>query len=193
MRKLYRHSEKKLSSQKFSAFYIEQNTPLVLDRFHEIELEKTLDSITSVQNRRAQLGAFFGTADLAALSIAFSSEKAGLVVFAGILLWLYMYFDLIERSFAIAYYYKYIHLAKLFLSKDQFIDIFFSDIFFSEEIKEQLLDIINSSKPEEKIILLRKLSRNHKTPTGFHIPLVGGIAQITLGFILAGVLNWQLF
>ena len=159
-----------------------------IDRFHEIELEKTLDSIASLQNLRAQIASFLGTVNLSILGIGFSSQQAGLLVIAGLVLFLFIYEDIIARSFLIMYYFKYLQLKEKYAPADEV-----SDIFFSETMWKKLYKILEIKNRREQTDALRHLSRNHWTLTGFGIPLVGGIFEILLGFSLWQFFDWNLF
>ena len=93
----------------------------VFSRFHEIELQNSLDTINAVQNRRSQMGTFFGTASLGVLAIAFDTQKAGLFFIAGILVFFFAYLDMIERSFIIDFFFRYLRLRSKFVPDDDLV------------------------------------------------------------------------
>ncbi|MBI5929432.1 MAG: hypothetical protein HY862_08995 [Chloroflexi bacterium] len=164
------------------------NSEIGIDRFHEIELEKTLDSIASLQNLRVQIASFLGTVNLSILGVSFSSQQAGLLVIAGLVLFLFIYEDIIARSFIIMYYFKYLQIKGKYAPKDDLTDIFFSDTMW-----KKLYAILEIKTRREQTDALRHLSRNHWTLTGFGIPLLGGIFEILLGVTLWQFFDWNLF
>jgi hypothetical protein len=158
----------------------QNTTAATFTRFYEIELEKTLDTINAIQNRRSQLGVFFGTGTL--------SQKAVVFLISACVALAFMYIDYIERSFIIAYYYRYLELRQRFVPNDPLIDIF-----FSEDIKRKMLAILQNPDPHQRNRALRKLSRSHWTPSSREVPIVVAFLQIIFALILTFAFNWNFF
>lgn len=157
-------------------------------RFHEIELSNYLNTINSIQNRRTQMGTFFGTISLGILSIAFGTQLAGLFFVAGILMFFYAYLDMIERSFIIDFFFRYLHLREKFLPDDKLVHVY-----FYEDVKEELQKIVEEPNPEKQTKALRELSRSSRTANRSTIPIAIGVVEIILGIFLWQSAAWPLF
>jgi hypothetical protein len=78
--------------------------------YNEIEVETILQGILEVHKLRIRSGTFFGTVNLAAMSFALTTHIAGIAIFAGILLWVFVYIDIVIRVGAIAYYHRLLQI-----------------------------------------------------------------------------------
>ncbi|HEU5087204.1 MAG TPA: hypothetical protein VFT99_07155, partial [Roseiflexaceae bacterium] len=74
--------------------------------------------IESLETQRAQLGTFFGTANLTALGVAFSTQRAILFVIAAAILGAYTIIDYRSRRLRLVFYYRGIQLQRRFAPGD---------------------------------------------------------------------------
>ena len=87
--------------------------------YNEIEVETILQGILEVHKLRIQSCTFFGAANLAAMSFALTTHIAGIAILAGILLWVFVYIDLVIRGGAIAYYHRLLQIQRTFALDDR--------------------------------------------------------------------------
>ncbi|MBK9940573.1 MAG: hypothetical protein IPP13_02985 [Kouleothrix sp.] len=161
---------------------------LLAQKYFEIELQKRHEALVSLQNLRTQIGTFVGTANFAALGLAFSNTQAGLVMLSSGLFILFIAVDYIARSLEIAYYFRYINIKSLFVKRDPFADIQFDDHTMAEISRiGKIADI------RQQTMELRKLSRSLWTFIGFLLPLLICLCEVTLGMVLWLYYGWKLF
>ena len=161
-----------------------------LDKFHEIEIQKVFETMLSLQTFRLQLGTFFGTANLTALGIAFSFQKAGIILLAAVSLWIWMILDVVLRGAFFRYYYRALILQEMFAPED---NNTFLDIFLPTYRELQIRQIAKMPNPEERIKALQKISTSILASTGIWLPIVGSVTEIIFGIALWLVLGWSLF
>jgi len=161
-----------------------------IDKFHEIEIQKIFDALLSLQNLRVQTGTFFGTANLTALGIAFSTQKAGIVFFAAILFWVFIVQDIITRGTLLRYYYRSFVLQERFASGE---DNTFLGVFLSLKTEEKIRRIHKMSQVKERLNALKRLPVRDLGTNGFWVPLIMSLVEIGLGICLWLIFNWSLF
>lgn len=160
-----------------------------LDRFHEIELEKLIEGIIALHQLRMQSAVFFGTVNLAALGIALSAEKALVLFFAGLLLWMLMAVDMVTRASVAAYYYRALQLQKRFAPDDDgFLTMLpGSSVTYARDIAER------SHQDGQTLVLgyLPLRSLRVQSRLGFWLPLVASLLEIAAGLFFWLVLGWS--
>ena len=161
-----------------------------LDKFHEIEVQKVFEAMLAIQNLRVQVGTFFGTANLTALGIAFSTQKAGIVLLSALLLLLFVILDLTARSALIRYYYRALVLQNRFSTGEQ--DTFL-DIFLTASTEAKIRQIAKIPKAEDRLKAMRGLLVSKASNPGFWVPLVAFLIEVIIGVILWLAFNWKQF
>lgn len=78
----------------------------VLSEYEKIELQGCYSAITSFLNKRIQLIAVFGGANLTLLGLAFKNEQAGLLLAAALVLVIFAIADSMSRVHLICYLYR---------------------------------------------------------------------------------------
>ena len=161
-----------------------------LDKFHEIELDKWIDGIISMQNLRLQAGVFFGTMNLAALGVALSTQNALVVTLAGVLLWLFILVDMGARVICTAYCYHAMKLQVRYAPND---DGFMHMLPGSAaRWARGMMDLYEREEqdPSPSRLPLGRLRTQSKL--GFWLPLAVSLVQIVTGVLLWLVLDWSL-
>lgn len=99
-----------------------------LDRFHEIEIEKIFDALFTIQTFRVQIATLFGIANITALGIAFTIQKAGIVLLAALLMLLFVSLEINMTVDVFRYYCRALSLQERFSPNDSetFLSIFAS-------------------------------------------------------------------
>lgn len=160
-----------------------------IDQFHEIEMQKIFDGTLALHNLRLQASTLFGTANIATLGIMINSQKAGMLLFAAALLWAAMFVDLVIMSFLARFYYRGFVLQEKFSPNTRSTFL----LIFAGQREDQIREIAKISDERKRIKAIRWL--NIKTPTisGFWLPLLASIVEITIGLILWLYVGWSLF
>lgn len=161
-----------------------------LDKFYEIEVQKVFEAMLAIQGLRVQVGTFFGTANLTALGIAFSTQKAGIIFLSAFLLILFLILDLTARSALIRYYYRALILQNRYASNEEGT---FLDIFLPVSTEAKVRQISKISKPEGRSKALRSLLIGRASNPGFWLPLIAFFIEIFIGTILWVIFSWELF
>lgn len=168
--------------------YQQRNNVQELTKFQEIEVQKVAEAILSIYTLRIQVGTFFGTVNLSALSIAVTVKQAGIFFFAASVMWLFILIDRIAVQTLARYYFRAFQLQQLF-SPDE---ITFLTIAVLKGWPRQIRKIMKQPKDTQRQ-MVHKLGRRTTSMFGFWIPLVGSIIEIAAGVILWLYLNWNLF
>jgi hypothetical protein len=161
-----------------------------LDRFHEIELEKTLDAILANHTFRVQAGVFFGTVNLAALGIALSSRGALVVFFAALLPLMLIVVDTAARVSLATLYYRLHRLVKRFAP---------GDLAYLESLPGSEAEWAGQMAAEEELdtrgphvgrVPMRSLTK--QSVLGFWMPAALSLGQVGLALVLWLVVGWPL-
>jgi hypothetical protein len=161
-----------------------------LDRFHEIELERLMEGIIALHHLRMQAGVFFGTVNLGALAVAVTTQKAMVLFFAGVLLWMLIAVDMVSRISVAAYYYRCLKLQERFAPGD---DGFLTMLPGSSVTYAR--DIANLSDLDGQTLVLGYLplrSLRVQSNLGFWLPLAASLLEIAAGLVFWLVLGWPL-
>ena len=169
---------------------VQETTVPHLDRLHEMEIEKVFGAMLTTQTLRLQLGTFFGTLDLTALSIAFSTQKAGFCIVAGLLLLIFASVDRIGLSALFAFYHRSLQLKEQFAPNDE--DSFLN-IMLLGRWETQLREIGKISDRKQRWKALDTLGLKHPSPFGFWLPLAGALVEILCGLMFWQFYGWSLF
>ena len=159
-----------------------------MSRFHEIELEKAFDGISSADNLRIQLGIFFTTANLGTLSFALTQEKSGILFFAAIIFLIMLVIDMGIRELVTHYYYRVARIQHLYAPDDDELAI----NFFSK-LATLTTEIARITDKEKRLDTLRKLPKQRRNPFGFWLPFLACTIEIVSGLTLWLVFGWSLF
>jgi len=162
---------------------------LPLDKFYEIEMETVFGALLKKETIRVQLATFFGTVNLAVLSIALSTQKAGLLFFAGMLFWALVILDMRARRTLVGYFYRGLQLQTQFALGD-------SDVFLNivpGHAASLVRKIAKLPEREDRIKALHRLPLRHPSIPGFWMPLGASLIEIGSGLILWLVFGWSLF
>ena len=162
-----------------------------LDRYHEIEIEKLFDAAISFHQIRIQIGTFFGTVNLATASIAISTQKARLLLIAGIMLWPFIYLDHYGRLALVSLYARSHRLHTRFSGPASYSPI--APILNPRWVSE--LDRIIESSDDDNT-LQHRIAALHIvrwSRSGFWMPLIASCIEVISGIVLWKVSNWTLF
>jgi len=169
----------------------EVTTERPLDKFHEIEMGKVFDAILSIQNQRIQFGTFFGTANLAVLSIAFSTQKAGLLFFGSALFWILAVIDIIRRRERVMLYFRGLQLQEQFAPNDS--DTYLT-LLSSKRLESSIRQVASISDREQRTKALLSLPfRKPSSFGGFWLPVGASLIEIAAGLVLWLIFSWSLF
>lgn len=161
-----------------------------MDKFHEIEVQQVFETMVNIQNLRIQSGIFFATTNLGAMGVAFSSEKAGIILFASLLIIAFIIIDGRGRSSFAALKYRALQLQQKFAPNepDTFLNLV-SVGFLDEELR----NIETLEDRESRLSALRFLPFKSPGLVSFWFPLLGFIIEIAIGLILLLIFKWSLF
>lgn len=165
----------------------------VLDKFGEIEIAKIFDAMHSLQQARTSMAIFFGTTNLTALGIAFTTQRAGVVALASLLPLLLLVLDSFVRGTLYGYYYRAFQLHRRYYSSvgESFLTMF--RLYLGPRAApriEALSDIV------DRELLFRKLARLPwlvPTTFGFGVPLLAAISEVSFAWFLCMHWQWKLF
>jgi hypothetical protein len=159
-----------------------------LDKFHEIELEKLYESITSIKNLRLQMASFFGTANLTAMSLAFTSQKAGLIFFAVVLIWAFAILDSRSRMSVITCYFRILQMSLKYSTDDSF----YLNVHPGSELN-YVRTLLNSNNQEKQIKGLTKIPLRNQSISAFWLPLLASIIEIAIGLAFWRIFGWKIY
>ena|SRR3990172_6778777 len=170
-----------------------QLSHLNIDDYYELELSQVVERYGSLENLRVQLGTFFGTANLTALGIALSVQKAGVVLVAAAMLFVYLALDMRARALAIVYFYRGLQLQKRFVPNDE--DSFLRIL--PGAVATEARRLSESDTVPQKVGIHSKVQKSFGG-TFFRIRftwliMVVGLGEMATGLILWLALNWSLF
>lgn len=156
------------------------------DNLREIEFTQLVQSLQEVQKSKLQFGIFVGTISLTALSLSFSSQKAGPTIFIGLLLWMFMYVDVVLTGQAFGIYFR---LKEAYNYTPAYLLLYLPSSFQGGKFDE----IAALSNEFGQAKALRQLRYRMRSKLGFWFPLAGSILVIGVGLILWSVAGWPLF
>lgn len=156
--------------------------------YYKQELDQVVSRFDTLEILRIQLGTFFGTANLTALGLALSSQKAGIILIAISILVIFVIFDLRLRRLCLTYLCRGIQLQHRFVPDDN----------------ETFIHILPGSLGEEAKVLLKipnvknriaavRASTSHYRSLFFQIPLLVMFGELFCGMVLRVYFNWPLF
>jgi hypothetical protein len=159
-----------------------------LRKYYLIELSQVIERINAIENSRVQLAVFIGTANLTALGIAVTVNKAAIVFIAAVILLLFVIVDRRLRTLNAAYFYRGIQLQRKFAPHDGETFLQITPGRLASEVRR----IAELERLEERIKLLAKF------PTPFRgfavwIPLMGVVGEVVSGLVLLQLPQWTLF
>jgi hypothetical protein len=161
-----------------------------LNRFYEIEFEKLFDGIVSWQTLRMQMGTFFGTVNLAALSIAFTTQRSGLVIFAAVLLWLFCIIDMSTVNSLNRLYVRSTQLQDRFAPGE---DNTFLTVIPSNRRRRQVRLVLNTPPGDKRDRMISHMGLRMPNIVGFWLPLVASLIEIGAALTLSAVFQWSVF
>lgn len=161
-----------------------------LDRFHEVELGKLFDAILSINSVRMQQFALFSTLNVAIVSVALTSQRAGLLVFGGMVWLLGIAGDQIQREIAVRYFYRAYLLQRRFAPAEPFT---YLTAHFLDTLAPHMTAIDPTLPPAEQVRLLRRIARRHALVPGSVLVLAMSALEIALGLYLALGAGWNTF
>lgn len=158
-----------------------------MNRFHEIELEKSYDLIQTLENLRIQVGVFFATANLGTLSFGVSQEKAAFFLFAALLFWIMVIIDNAIRGMLTHAYYRVTYIHELYV-KD---DVTFSP-HTNSRLAGEVMKIMNIKNESERLKTLKSLPVSIRNLYGFWLPIAVSLIEIAVGLFLWIGLAWSI-
>lgn len=160
-----------------------------LNDYYKLEMGEVFSRIDSLENFRVQLGTFFGTANLTALGIALSTQKAGITFIAAIILVILVLIDMRGRRNLAAYYYRGLQLQKKYAPNDgeTFLHL------LPGGLPAKVREVFELPDAKSRRIALRKVPMSSPSFLGFWIPLVAIAFEVIAGLILWLMFNWSLF
>lgn len=163
-----------------------------MNKFSEIELNKTFDTLQALLTLRYQFGATIATLLSVLLSIAFASRSAGIVIGSAVILWVYVYLEGALRGAVASHYCRCIQLQLKFAPGD---DLAFTSLrsLMSAAQERRIREVAQFSDANAASGGLRYIGFRYPTLAGFWIPLVASIVLIVMGTILWRRAGWPLF
>lgn len=161
-----------------------------LDSYHEVELGKIFDALLSLQNTRVQLGTFFGTANIAALSIAFQTRQAGLLFAAALLVWVFLFLDIRLRRLILSYYARGLQLRARFAPED---DDFALSVFLSATDRLRMRRIADLPDVAERMRAIHAMVMRSAGLAPFWLPWSVSALEVLLAVVLWRGAGWSLF
>jgi len=158
------------------------------EEYYKFELGQIVDRINSLENFRVQLASFFGTANLTTLGIAFSVQKAGIVLIAAAILSLLIIFDVRLRAANVAYYYRGMQLQKRLAPNDPET---FLQITPNELANEAQKIAALTTREARKSVLFDVRIAFHSLFV--QIPIIVVFGEVVVGLLLWKVFEWSLF
>ncbi len=158
-----------------------------MNKFHEIELEKLFDWTQALASLRVQVGIFFATANVGALSLGVSQAKADFFLFAALLFWALMLVDIGIRFVLAHTYYRIFCLHKLYVNGDTT----FSPLTYSR-LATKVAKVVNMENITDQKKALWILPLKNLNFYGFWLPLLASVIEIAFGLFLWIELKWPL-
>lgn len=158
-----------------------------MNKFHEIELEKSFDLIQTIQSLRIQVSIFFATVNLGALSLGVSQKRAIFFLFAALLFGVMLVVDLTIRSFLAHAYYRVLHIHSLYAKGD---NTFLP--YTTSRLAREVRGILKIRNETERIKVLKSLPMKVKNLIGFWFPVIASLIEIGVGLYLWLGVSWQL-
>lgn len=160
-----------------------------LDDYQKIEINQVFERVQLLENKRMQIGSFFGMANLTALGVSFSAQKAGLLFFAATILIIYIVIDMRIRTSLGVSFYRGLQLQKKYLPDDEeAIWLILPGRLFSK-----VREISELENYQDRLSELTKLHISTPSSNGFWIPLAIIVLEVIAGFFLWIVTSWPLF
>ncbi len=160
------------------------------DRFHEIEFEKLIDSLTETEKLRIQVATFFGTTNVIALGIAFGTDSAALIIVAGIMLWIAAHIDAVIRRKLVFVTIRIVDIQRQYSPDDkETYDDFIETV--GRTVAPQMKLAVNANDHRDRRKILKNLPRSYRG-TGLWLPLTVGAVQIVVGIIMHVFFEWPL-
>ena len=136
------------------------------------------------------MGVLCATANVTMLGFAFSTQRAGLVLSATIILLLWALADFVGRRNIGALYYRGLQLEKMYApDKYALFHIYIATTSSRKKWIEKLSTIAEMKNPQDRIKALRAFRISF---LGFILPLIGVIVELLFGVFLLK-LGWSLF
>lgn len=164
----------------------------VLDKYHEIELEKIYDAILTIQNIRMQLGTFIGTANIAILAAGFSQGKAILILISSIVPWIFILIEVRTRFALLIYSSRAIQLRKKFAPGEDEEDEFSLDFLLRLEARERAAKAMKVPDIRKRRWLLYRIASDTERFIGFRLPWLLSLAQSVMALVLWKIFKWPL-
>lgn len=167
-----------------------QTATSTLDKFHEIEIQKIFDAMISFHKVRMQAVAFIGTVEIGAISIGLGEQKAGILVAAGVVIWIALLLDVTIVGILARFYYRALMLEAQFAPGDN--DTFLT-LLFMDDLGARVRRISSLPTKKERIRELKLLPVKPLTLPGFWIPFGIGVCEIAIGLMLFASNGWPAF
>ena len=158
-----------------------------MNRFHEIELEKSYALIQTLENLRIQVGIFFATVNLGTLSFGVSQEKVIFFFFAALLFWIMVFIDNANRGMLTHAYYRVTYLHKIYVKGD----VTFSP-HTNSRLANEVMKITNMKNGSDQLKALKRLPLRIRNLYGFWFPIIASLIEIAVGLFLWNDLGWSL-
>jgi hypothetical protein len=152
-----------------------------LDKFHEIEIGKIFDAMHSLQQARIQMGTFFGTVNLTALGIGFSTQRAGIIFIASLLPIIFLCLDTFIRGPLYGYYYRAYQLHQQFAPFDDKTFLIMFRLFLGTRVAPHIEELSKRTEQNDVFRTLARLPRHTPTSFGFWLPLAVSLIEAVLG------------
>ena len=167
------------------------NKFISIHEYHKMEIQEILIRTRTSENTRTQIATLCLTANITILGFSASTQKAGLVFAAAIILFLWALADFVGRRNLGALYYRGLQLEKMYApdTKSALLHIYVASTSSRRKWVEQLSDITELKNSEDKIKALRAFRFSF---SGFVFPITGGILELLFGLFLLS-LKWSLF
>lgn len=159
-----------------------------LKKYYELELGQVVDRFNSLETFRVQLGSFFGTANLTAVGVGLSTQKAGIVLIASLILIIFMVIDRRLRLLTLSYTVRGIQLQRKLAPSDKetFLQV------LPGQISDEAKNIVDLDSSATRTKAVRRSTSSYRS-IFFLIPLVTCAGEITTAIVLYISFAWPLF
>lgn len=160
-----------------------------ISEYYKLELQEVFSRLNAIETFRAQLFTLVGTANLSGFGIAFSQQKAGIVILASLTMLFIIAVDGRLRKRLAAYYYRALQLQRRFAPDDDEIILQIHPDKMLSRIR-QILELRTADQRQRALAKVHVLSLS---VFGFWIPAAIMVIEASAAWVLIKVFSWSFF
>jgi len=159
------------------------------DDYHKLEMSQVFERFNAIEDKRIQLGIFFGTANLTIIGIALSVQKVGILLIGVSILIIFMLMDMRVRENIAINYYRGLQLQKKYAPKDS--ETFWK--IFQGRLFSKIREISEKEDLQSRLEALNRINWSTPSFIGFWMILIVIILEIIVSYLLLCEFGWLLF